>query len=233
MKSKVSREEMEGLVKRLTDGALYAHRDSIASGYICLEGGLRVGVCGHARYDGERLVGVGDISSLIFRIPGGECAFGDEIYSAYLSGVRSGMLIYSPPGVGKTTALRHLAKAIGGRGQLRVAVVDERLEFCESDYSGCDVDILRGYKRRQGIEIATRTMSPDVIIIDEIGGDDAASIIDVLRCGIPIIATAHASSFEEIKAKRSIAPLISIGAFDLFVGIKREGGGYRLRVDRL
>ena len=226
--------DMEILIKRLTDGALYAHRDTIASGYISILGGVRVGVCGYAKYDGDRLVGISDISSLLFRIPGGGCAFGDEIYSIFRSGVRSGMLIYSPPGVGKTTAIRHLARAIGsGAHSTRLSVVDERLEFCESDYLGCDVDILRGYKRRIGIEIATRTLSPGMIIIDEIGGDDASSICEVIRCGIPIIATTHASSFEEVMSKKSLSPLISLGAFDLFVGISRAGDGYRLKVDRL
>lgn len=231
---KLGKDGMEGLVKRLTDGALYAHRDTIAKGYISIDGGVRVGVCGYARYDGDGLVGVSDISSLLFRIPGGECAFGDKIFSVFQSGMKCGMLIYSSPGVGKTTALRHLARAVGrGAQAIRVAVVDERLEFCETDYIDCDVDILRGYKRRQGIEIATRTMSPGLIIIDEIGGDDSSAICDVIRCGIPIVATAHAASFAEVKTKKSLSPLIALGAFDLFVGIYREGGGYRLSVDRL
>ena len=230
----LGKEDVDRVVRRLTEGALYAHRDSIAAGYISLFDGVRVGVCGYAKYDGDRLVGISDISSLLFRIPGGECAFGKEIYSAFCSGVSSGMLIYSPPGVGKTTALRYLARAVGGgANSVRVSVVDERLEFCESDYLGCDVDILRGYKRRAGIEIATRTMSPGLIIIDEIGGDDAAAICEVVRCGIPIIATAHASSFEEVMAKRSLSPLMSVGAFDLFVGISRKGEDYRLSVNRL
>lgn len=230
---RVGREEMEGLFRRITDGALYAHRDTIAKGYVSIGGGVRVGVCGCARYDGDRLVGVSDISSLLFRIPGGECAFGREIFSLVSSGIRSGALIYSTPGVGKTTALRHLAREFGRAGTLRVAVVDERLEFCEEDYFDCDIDILRGYKRSVGIEIATRTLSAGMIIIDEIGADDVESICDVIRCGIPIIATAHAESFEEIKAKRSLSPLIKTGAFNLFVGIMREGDGYRLTADRI
>ena len=55
--SHVDKSSVDALVERLLDGALYAHRDSIASGYISIDGGIRVGICGHARYDGERLVG--------------------------------------------------------------------------------------------------------------------------------------------------------------------------------
>ena len=229
----VSPDECELFVRELCDGALYAHRDSIASGYITLDGGVRVGICGFARYDDDRLVGVSDTRSLVFRFPGGKCEFGENIYAIWQQGVGSGMLIYSPPGVGKTTALRSLARSIGGdRHPQHVCVVDERCEFSEEDYMGCEVDILKGYKRRAGLEIATRTMSAEVVMIDEIGGDDAREIYDIVRCGIPLIATAHADSYEELLCKGSIAPLIDAGAFDVFVGIKRVGGAYSLTVDR-
>ena len=76
----VSVEEAEEIVARLSDGALYAHRDSIASGYITVEQGIRVGICGFARYEGDRLVGVSDMRSLLFRIPGHGCDFSNEFW---------------------------------------------------------------------------------------------------------------------------------------------------------
>lgn len=231
--STVDKEQMSEIVESLTDGALYAHRDSIASGYISIGGGVRVGICGQARYEADRLVGVGSVSSLLFRIPSGDCAFKDALYSAYIESGARGMLIYSPPGVGKTTALRALAASVGsGKLAKRVAVIDERCEFDESDYTSCEVDILKGYKRSDGIEIATRTMSPEIIMIDEIGEGDAEPISRVLRCGIPIVATAHASGLEELRSRIALAPLFTLGAFDTFVGISREDGEYRLTVDR-
>ena len=232
--SSLSDEESEELVSRLCRGAVYAHRDSIAYGYVSLDGGIRVGVCGKASYDGGRLIGISDMRSLVFRIPSGECAFADELYRTYLSGVGSGMLIYSPPGVGKTTALRALAKKLGsGKNRICVCVVDERCEFSEEDYEGCEVDILKGYKRDVGIEIATRTMSPDVIMIDEIGADDAEAILGAVRCGIPLVATAHASSAAEVMSKPSLKPLLACSAFELLVGISHADQGYSLRADRL
>lgn len=225
---------MEILIQKLTKGALYAHRDSIASGYISVGDGIRVGVVGSANYEGGRMVGISAISSLNFRIPTGECAFSEEIYSIYTSGIGAGMLIYSPPGVGKTTALRSLAKSIGGGdNSARVIIVDERGEFPEDDFAGCRVDVLRGYKRREGIEIATRTMSAELIIIDELGADDAMSIVDVVRCGVPIIASVHAASFQELKGKVSLRPLFECSSFDLAVGIEVKGKKYLLRVDKL
>ena len=225
--------ECEATLRRLCDGALYAHRDSIGEGYISIGGGIRVGVTGVARYDGHRAVGISEIRSLVFRIPSGGCAFGDELYSVFLEGVRSGMLIYSAPGVGKTTALRSLAYSLGsGAAPRRVCVIDERFEFPPEDYCGVEVDVLGGYRRRAGMEIATRTMSPDVIMLDELGGEDATDILGVVRCGVPIVATAHAASLRELRSRASLKPLLDTGAFDVFVGISRRGGGYALCVDR-
>lgn len=227
----VKMSEAERVVAALCDGALYAYRDSLANGYLTIAGGIRVGVCGYARYEGGALVGISDMRSLVFRLPAERCEVEDEIYEAFRRS-RRGMLIYSPPGIGKTTALRSLAASVGsGHSARRVCVIDERCEFRDGDYVSCEVDILKGYKRRAGIEIATRTMSPEVIMIDEIGGDDAESIRGVLNCGIPIVATAHASSLDEIKAKPSLAPLLDIGVFDVFAGISREGGVYSVKVD--
>ena len=144
------------------------------------------------------------------------------------------MLIYSPPGVGKTTALRALAATLGrGKSPLNICVVDERCEFDPENYTAHTVDILRGYKRREGIEIATRTLSPDLIMMDEIGADDGENILSVVRCGVPIIATAHGGSRDEILARPSLSGLISCGAFSVLVGIYRRGREYRLSEYRL
>ncbi len=231
--TKYTKEETESLVSRLCDGALYAHRDSIASGYLTLKGGIRVGVSGYAKYEYKSFVGVSDIRSLLFRIPGHACEFSEELYEIFSEGVGSGMLIYSPPGVGKTTALRSLAKSLGsGKSPYRVAVVDERCEFDEEDYIDAEVDILKGYKRKRGIEIATRTMSPEIIMIDEIGAEDAEGIGAVSRCGIPLIATAHAGSYGELLEKSSLYPLVGSGVFEVFVGISKAEGRYSLTVNK-
>ena len=229
---RLGREEIEKTVEKISGGALYAHRDSIADGYISLPYGIRVGIAGRASYDGGRLVGVSEIRSLILRIPTGRCAFSDEIYDIFQGGIGSGMLIYSPPGVGKTTALRSLAGSVGRSG-LHVVIVDERGEFPYEDYSDGEVDILRGYDRKSGIEIALRSMSADLIIIDELSAGETAEISEVARCGIPLVASVHASSADEVRVKPSLKPLLSCSAFDVLLGISRVGDKYTLRTDRL
>jgi len=232
--TRVSGEDMDGVLMRLCEGSLYAFRDNIASGYLPIGEGIRVGVFGFARYERGGIVGISDAAGFVFRIPGHECDFKRELFGVWDAGVRSGMLIYSPPGMGKTTALRALAGYIGsGRLSRRVAVVDERCEFIDCDYINAEVDILRGYKKRDGLEIAARTLSPEVIVVDEVGGEDADALLGVIRCGVPVVATAHGASLEELGSGAAVSPLIDRGIFDTFVGIFREGGGYNLRIERI
>ena len=220
------------MLDRLSRGSLYAYRDNIINGYIPIGEGIRVGVCGRLSYENGSAVGVSDVSSFVFRIPTGECAFSSELLSVYRERGLSGLLIYSPPGVGKTTALRSLARGLGsGRCASRVCVIDERCEFDGEDYFDCEVDILSGYKKRDGIEIAARTMSPGVIMVDEIGPGEAPALSDVVRCGVPIVATAHARSVEELYSRAEIASLLELGAFGTLVGISYRGGHYAISVD--
>ena len=228
--SRISEEELEECLEFLTEGSLYAYKDTIIEGYLPLGGGVRVGVGGRAGYDGDRLVGVREIGSLVFRFPSLDFPLGEELCELFRTS-RSGMLIYSAPGVGKTTALRVMARILGsGASRSRVAIIDERCEFEPADYVGCEVDILRGYKRAEGLELAARTLSPELIMIDEIGREEAKELRSVIRCGIPVIATAHASSIDELFSKPTLAPMLSDGVFDLFVGLSLSQGeiGYVL-----
>ena len=230
--STVSREGLERILFAVCDGSVYAYRECIAEGYVPFGEGIRVGVVGVARYDGGRMGGVSEVSSMIFRIPHAECAFGKEICEIFDTGIGKGMLIYSPPGVGKTTALRTLAAHIGSGAQpKRVAVVDERGEFVHSDYEGMSVDILTGYKRGEGISIATRTLAPEIIITDELSADEVSSVLGAVKCGVPLIATAHASGYMELREKRSLKRIFETGVFSLFVGIRKEGFGYSLELN--
>lgn len=231
LSSEISEEEIVECLSRLCGGSLYAFRDSIANGYISLDGGIRVGISGVARYDGGALVGIGEISSLVFRIPTERSEILEELISAWKRTVRA-MIIYSPPGLGKTTALRSLVGYLGGSGGCEVAVIDERLEFLPSDYKNCSVDILRGYKRSIGMQIALRSMSPDVMVIDELGCEDEVfEILNSVNTGVRIVATAHAGSLEELMRRKNMKPLIDAEVFDVFLGIKSLDGSRSVKID--
>ena len=230
--SEISQAELAELLTRMCRGSLYAYRDKIAEGYITLPGGVRVGICGRARYDGGALVGISDITAMTVRVPTDEFFDTDALYSAW-RGSR-GLLIYSPPGVGKTTALRSLVSKIAAGVDAQVVIVDEREEIATEPFRALSVDILRGYKRCEGMQIALRNLSPDVIAVDEIGRrEEAEAMLDSLNSGVRIIATAHAATAAEVMKRKSLAPFFESGIFDTLVGISISRGVRSLSVERI
>jgi stage III sporulation protein AA len=62
---------------------------------------------------------------------------------------------------------------------------------------GMKTDVLDGCPKAAGIMMMIRSMSPRVIITDEIGRvEDAAAIQEALNAGIRIITSAHASDIQ-------------------------------------
>ena len=215
----VSREELERVYDRLLSGSLYSHLENLRSGFISVFSGVRVGICASASDSGDL---PSEINGLVFRIPTSVSEATDDLYTAWRE-ARGGMLIYSLPGEGKTSALRGLVGKLSRESGLRVAVIDERREFIPEDYSDTTVDILSGYSKERGIEIAQRTLSPEVIVIDEIGSfAEAEALLKVGRGGVPIIASSHAGSFDEVVRKASIAPLAAEGYFKLYARLYRQ-----------
>lgn len=230
----ITRDELEGTLYRLTGGSLYTHKDTISRGYISLSNGVRVGVCGEAKYENENLVCIDDISTLIYRFHGVESSLTEELYEAY-SSAKSGMLIYSVAGGGKTTALRTLSKTIAKREWgTRIAVIDEREEFNKDECENLGIALLRGYRRAHGMDIALRTLGVSLIVVDEIGSEDESySIRQFLLSGAKFIATAHARELGELVQRDALFPYIEKGVFDVFFGIFNTDGNYFCKVDKM
>ena len=223
----LTRSEMDRILTRLCEGSVYAYRDTIAEGYISLRGGIRVGVCGRAAISGGKICGVYDIDTLVIRIPHPSPPLGKEIINLMNdSGFTSGVLIYSPPGVGKTTLLRSLAVMLAsGKDARRVSVIDTRGELAYSlDSPTLCIDLLSGYPKHVGLTLASRTLGTEVMICDEIGTRaEAEAICEAHNCGVPLIATAHASSVRELLGRAGMGMLHCSGAFGAYVGISRSG----------
>lgn len=223
---RLCRAEMDKVLAALCDNSLYAHSDTINCGYITLPDGIRVGICGRASLEDGRVLGVYDVSSMNIRIPSGLRNVGAPVCRLLREyGGTHGVLVYSPPGVGKTTLLRGIAAAMaGGDNPRRVCVIDTRGEFSFplSDGRLC-LDILSGYPRPLGIEIAARTMNAQLMICDEIGDvGEAQAIIAAQNCGVPLVASAHASSVEGLLCRTGIRMLHDARVFGAYVGIERE-----------
>jgi len=226
----LSADEMADILKKMCRDSLYAFSQTINQGYLTMDGGIRVGVCGSAAIEKGAVIGVSDITGLIVRIPHAVRVCSEELITRMRPrGTLSPTLVYSPPGVGKTTQLRSLASTLASPLYgYRTVVVDTRgeLNFTLDDKE-LDLDVLVGYPRDVGIGIAVRSLGAEVVICDEIGSiGDAHAILSAANCGVPLIASAHAKDASELLRRPAISLLHRERAFDLYVGIRRSGCGF-------
>ena len=167
---------LEGILASLMDYSVYARQEELDQGFFTLDDGSRVGVCGrmHSGSGVLRMAGIGSVCVRVARaIPG--CA--KALAGALLDdGGLHSTLFVSPPGLGKTTLLRDVARILSGAGYC-VGLVDERHELaaCRRGVPTLDVgsrtDVMDGCPRAEAIRRMLRTMAPDAIISDEIGAD--------------------------------------------------------------
>lgn len=213
---------IENTLLAFCQGSLYAYKDTLAEGYVTTADGYRVGVASRAVTEGGRVTGVRDVTALAIRLAHTVKDAGRAAEALFLRmGGTRGLLVYAPPGAGKTTLLSDLAARLSTAR--RVAVVDERGEM--PDTRGRLLDILVGFPKPRGIEIATRTLSPEVILCDEIGTDaEAAAILEMQNCGVPLVATAHAGSLDEVLRRPPLRRLIDARVFGGALGLRRENG---------
>ena len=222
--------DMERMLSALLGGSLYAHRETLLEGFVTLEGGLRVGICGRAVLDNKRISGIYDVTSLNFRLPAAIYSASSVVEGLVRKG--RGVLVYSPPGVGKTTLLRSIVKRVAsGRDCMRVCVVDTRGELAMCEGALGNSDVLLGYPKGEGIEIATRCMSPQLIVCDEIGSDaEAAAIESATNCGVPILAAAHGDSIGSLLRRSGIFRLHRAAVFSYYVGLDRGREGLNFKI---
>ncbi len=225
-------EDIKYTLNRLCQGSVYRYADTIKNGYIVTPEGIRAGICGQAVYEGGSLGVIDNYTAVNLRIPRSMDVLCAPIIRQINQNGLCSMLVFSPPGVGKTTLIRALALQLSLK--YRVALIDEKGEIlppCMIKGGGM-CDILRGYNKPRGMEIAIRTLSPEVIICDEIGmNDDIPSILSVQNSGVSLIATAHAHNISGLMAKPNIRMLCEAGVFERFVRLEKGSDGMKIIFD--
>lgn len=207
---KATFEEIADCIKSFCHYSLHSYERELREGYITLKGGHRAGFCGSAVLHDDRIDTVKNISSINIRIAREITGSADLLEQTVFSEDFRGLLIAGRPMSGKTTVLRDLCRIIGNKHKL--AVIDTRSEIAAS-YNGVPqndigayTDILNGYPRNEGIEIATRTLSPEYIACDEITGETNFTRL-CLNSGVKLIFTAHCGT---VKQARS-TPIVKSG----------------------
>ena len=195
-------EELAECVCLLSRGSLYTYEESIKNGYIPLPEGGRAGVCGEMLFREGRAAGIKRITSVNLRLHRLVRNFALPLLWRYEQTGLCGCIVYAPPAMGKTTFLRSAAVLLSEGAvlpPLKVAVADERSEILSVPLSHGLLDVVSGCPKAQAIELLTRTMSPDVILCDEIGAGEAAAVLEAQNTGVRLIASAHADSLEALR----------------------------------
>lgn len=187
------------ILSRLMGDSLYACEEELKQGYFTMPGGVRVGVCGRLNAENGCVNSMAGIGSVCIRIPREILGCSEPLWR----GRPENMLILSEAGRGKTTLLRDLARTASNSG-FNVSIADERREIaaCREGVPQFDlgerIDVMDGCPKAIAIGLLIRACAPDWIVADEIGGEqDACAILDAIRCGAKVAATAHASCAEE------------------------------------
>lgn len=216
----ISHDTFDTILSTLLDHSIYAYEEEISNGYITIEGGHRVGICGRAVMENNKIRLLKDISSLNIRCSKAILGVSDKIISdirTEFGGIHNTVIV-SPPKCGKTTLIRDLVRSLSNFGY-RIGVCDERSEIAgmyqgiPSYDLGPRTDVLDGCPKAEGMLMLIRSMSPDILITDEIGKpEDMKALEAAIYAGVTIITTIHGKDYQDLEAS-NLYPLIKKGIF--------------------
>ncbi len=245
-RTRVTAEDLEQVLDRATEFSRYTAQDTIRMGFVTAWGGYRVGICGTVVSDAEGCETIRDISSLAIRIPREREDIARPLLSQLLVDGRAvNTLILSPPGGGKTTFLRDLVRLMSDGSELnaphRISLVDERGEIAAMHHGvaqlavGSHTDVMDACPKALAVPMLLRAMTPQVIALDEIASrGDVDALCAASKCGVTLLATAHAVSTEELKSRPVFGALLECGIFQraVLIGGRGQRRVYRVEVLR-
>jgi len=230
--------DIKSIVQRISNYSIYAFEEELRQGYITIKGGHRIGICGSCVIEDGRIKTIKDIGSLNIRISKAINGCGSKLIPYILKNdMVVNTIIISPPKCGKTTILRDITRVLsnglyeGKKQGKKVCVVDERSEIaaCCGGVPQMDVgirtDVLDGCPKSEGIMMAIRSMSPDVIVCDEIGTyKDMDSILMALNSGVNLITSIHGFGIEDLSKRAVFKDILENNVFKLAVVLSGAKG---------
>nr|WP_108025552.1 stage III sporulation protein AA [Melghirimyces profundicolus] len=228
-------EDCEKMLNLISNHSLYALEEELRRGYVTIEGGHRIGLTGRVVVESGKVKHIREVTGFNVRIARQvKGAARHLLPRIFQRGTLFNLLIVSPPQCGKTTLLRDLARIVSsgeGMPARKVGVVDERSEIAgcvdgvPQHEMGPRTDVLDGCPKAEGMMMMIRSMSPDLLVVDEIGRkEDSEAVFEAVHAGVHLFTTAHGHSMEEICRRPGFSGLIREGVFSRYVLLSRRKG---------
>ncbi len=239
LKEKATAEDLEEMLTFISRYSIYAYEEEIRQGYLTIEGGSRIGFAGQVRVEGGHVSRMTNIRFINIRIAKERKGCARELMPwLYEEGEFANTLLISKPGVGKTTYLRDCVRMASEgdashRGK-KVCVIDERSEIaaCHMGSPQNDVgrrtDVIDGCPKQEGMLMALRSLSPEIVAVDELGGrKDAAAVERLALSGCRVLGTLHGDCMEQVGRMEEMSRLHRQKLFRRYVFLKKEEDGRR------
>lgn len=231
---KPNQEDKIFIINQLSDFSLYRMEDELREGYITIEGGHRVGLAGKVNTMNGSVKAIQHITFLNIRIAKEKVGVAGSLISYLYSDKYLNTLFIGAPQTGKTTLIRDVTRIISSGWRnippKKIGVIDERSEIGASLNGvpqhdlGRRTDVLDACPKAEGLMMMIRSMSPEIIIVDEIGSQkDVQALLEAINAGVTVICTIHGQSLDELKNRPSLQPLFQQQIFKRFIILENNG----------